>query len=50
MSEHRDRANKSTLENSQMVDTVKALIEIYKSAFGREWEQAFRETVTLSLG
>ena len=47
MSEHRDRDSR---EDRRVVDTTKALIELYKSAFGTEWELVFRETVKVSLG
>lgn len=47
MKNSRDRAEE--YENRELVATTKALIALYKSAFGESWEQIFRETVRLSL-
>jgi hypothetical protein len=43
-----DRA-KLSQENRQVTDTLKALIEVYKSAFGEHWAAVFKETVKLSI-
>jgi hypothetical protein len=40
---------KSGHENKQLVDTVKALIALYKSAFGNDWKQAYTATVRTNL-
>lgn len=47
-SESRDRAE-TTHENNEFIDTTKALIEAYKSAFGNGWERVFQETVSIDL-
>lgn len=47
-SEGRDR--ESSYESRELVDTTKALIELYKSAFGDRWEHAFTETVVVGIG
>jgi hypothetical protein len=47
-SKSRDRAE-TTHENKEVVDTTKALIEIYKSAFGDEWGRIFQATVSIYL-
>ena len=44
----RDRV-KTAHANKEIVDTTKALIEIYKSAFGDQWQTAFSATVRLSI-
>ena len=49
MSENRDRAE-SKMADQRIVETAKALIEIYKSAFAEDWESVYRETVRLNLG
>jgi hypothetical protein len=49
MSENRDR-EASKLADPRLTETTKALIEIYKSAFGNEWEKIFSETVKVCLG
>jgi hypothetical protein len=33
----------------EVVETAKALIELYKSAFGEQWEAAFNSTVRIEL-
>jgi hypothetical protein len=43
---NRDRG--SDHRNKEVVDTVKALIEVYKSAFGDGWQNAWMSTVRLS--
>ena len=48
MSEHRDR-EQTSMEDKHLTDTAKALIEVYKSAFGDQWQVAFISTVRLSL-
>jgi hypothetical protein len=48
MSENRDRAQ-SSQENKQVTDTAKALIEAYKSAFAKNWIEAFKETVRIKV-
>jgi hypothetical protein len=51
MSDHRDRAkNEIALQDKRVVETAKALIELYKSAFGDEWKNRFGETIRLRLG
>ncbi len=45
-SENRDRADHP---NQETVDTVKALIEVYKSAFGDRWEGVFSPTVKVGV-
>ena len=45
----RDRTEPSH-ENKELVDTTKALIEVYKSAFGDRWGEYFIETVVLDIG
>ncbi|MGA9509158.1 MAG: hypothetical protein WBV55_11100 [Candidatus Sulfotelmatobacter sp.] len=45
MSDHRDRDAK----NKEIVDTTKALIELYKSAFGDNWENVFSQTVRVNV-
>jgi hypothetical protein len=42
----RDRAE-TTHENRELIDTTKALIEIYKSAFGDDFKNVFVATVRL---
>jgi hypothetical protein len=37
------------LANKEIVDTTKALIELYKSAFGSQWADVFIATVRTSL-
>jgi hypothetical protein len=32
------------------VDTAKALIELYKSAFGDRWKELFSEAVVVGIG
>ena len=46
-SKNRDRA---VPKNELLIETVKALIEVYKSAFGSEWKEMFRETIGIDLG
>jgi hypothetical protein len=38
------------LNNRETVDTTKALIELYKSAFGERWKEFFSETVVVGIG
>lgn len=40
---------KAEHENKQLVDTVKALIALYKSAFGDDWKQVYTTTVRTNL-
>jgi hypothetical protein len=35
--------------NKELVDTMKALIEVYKSAFGKNWESMFSATVRIEV-
>jgi hypothetical protein len=42
-------SEKTTHENNELVDTVKALIALYKSAFGDEWRNIYLATVHVSL-
>jgi hypothetical protein len=49
MSENRDRAQ-SSQENKQVTDTAKALIDLYKSAFGDNWQNVFSQTVRVEVG
>lgn len=46
MSENRDR--ESDHRKKETVDTVKALIEVYKSAFGETWMEVFQTTVKVA--
>jgi hypothetical protein len=48
MSSRRGEAN-TQYENKQLVDTVKALIEVYKSAFGNRWKAVFIKTVAVGI-
>lgn len=36
-------------ECKELVDTVKALIEVYESAFGDRWESVFTMTVRVTV-
>ncbi len=50
----RDRISSKVSEdikyhNKQLVDTTKALIELYKSAFGDQWENVFGQTVRVAV-
>ena len=49
MSEHRDRASSHPSEDRRIVETVKALIEVYQSAFGERWSAVFIETVRVEI-
>jgi hypothetical protein len=40
---------KAGAKNKKVVDTAKALIALYKSAFGDRWEAAFIETVVVEI-
>ena len=44
----RDRVE-SSQENKQITDTAKALIVIYKSAFGKNWIEVFKQTVRIEV-
>lgn len=35
--------------NKELIDTTKALIELYKSAFGDQWENVFGQTVKVAV-
>ena len=48
MSSSRNR-EKTEHENKQLLDTVKALIALYKSAFGDDWKQVYTTTVRTNL-
>jgi hypothetical protein len=43
----RDREEK--LYDLRVVETVKALIEVYRSAFAKEWVSAFSQTVKVQI-
>jgi hypothetical protein len=47
-SKSRDRAE-TTHESKELIDTIKALIELYKSAFGDQWQSVFGATVKVYL-
>jgi hypothetical protein len=36
-------------ESIEIIDTVKALIELYKSAFGEDWGNSFKQTVRVNV-
>lgn len=38
-----------TAANKEVVDTTKALIDLYKSAFGDNWELNFNQTVKVDI-
>jgi hypothetical protein len=47
--ESRDRVECQYVER-EIVETTKALVDLYKSAFGDEWIGVFTATVNVSLG
>jgi hypothetical protein len=50
-----DQLNENTVtqqrnhSNHETVDTAKALIELYKSAFGDNWQTVFTATVKVAI-
>ncbi len=46
----RDRVSQTNqYKDKELTDTTKALIEIYKSAFGEQWRSVFSASVQISL-
>jgi hypothetical protein len=37
-------------EDKEKIDTMKALIEVYKSAFGDDWKNVYISTVRVNIG
>lgn len=44
-----ERAAKTSHQSKEVIDTVKALIEVYKSAFDDSWDNAFTATVRVEV-
>lgn len=35
--------------NEELIETTKALMDLYKSAFGESWREAFQDTIQIVL-
>ncbi len=49
MVDSRSRDREVTHEHKEAIDTVKALLEVYKSAFGDQWQSVFGATVRVDI-
>ena len=50
MKKPKQTSHSDALADKRVLDTTKALIELYKSAFGNRWKETFSETVVVGIG